>query len=90
MLFPQPTAKFLQALNTWRSLWHKTIDRLADGERKWLGVANHVSDLEHLTRRIIEVADGPQAKDSRYLQRIPSFGTRDIHEFMKAFVSKDQ
>jgi hypothetical protein len=76
----------LHALETWQKLWCEALEQLADDDRKWLGVANNVSDLAHLTRRIIEVAAGPQASSSRYLQRIPSFGTRDLHEFMRVFV----
>jgi hypothetical protein len=65
------------------------LEQLADDDRKWLGVANNVSDLAHLTRRIIEVAAGPQAASSRYLQRIPSFGTRELHEFMRHFMFQE-
>ena len=78
----------LNALETWQKLWSEVLEQLADDDRKWLGVANNVSDLAHLTRRIIEVAAGPQAASSRYLQRVPSFGTRELHEFMREFVSK--
>lgn len=77
----------LRALETWQKLWCEGLEQLADDDRKWLGVANNVSDLAHLTRRIIEVAAGPQAASSRYLQRIPSYGTRELHEFMQVFVS---
>lgn len=80
--------RLLHALETWQKLWCEALEQLADDDRKWLGVANNVSDLAHLTRRIIEVAAGPQATSSRYLQRIPSFGTRDLHEFMRVFVSE--
>lgn len=88
MTLTQQSPKLLRALDTWRDLWYKTIEQLGDEERRWLGVANHVSDLECLTRRIIEVAIGPEAASSRYLQRVPSSGTRNIHEFMRVFVSK--
>lgn len=59
------------------------MDGLADNDRKWLGVANHVSDLERLTTRIIEVATGPDASSSPYLRRIPTLGVREIHEFIR-------
>jgi hypothetical protein len=84
----QQSIKLLQALDTWRHLWDDTIGKLADSDRKWLGVAQHVSDLEHLMRRILEVGAGPQASASKYLQRIPSVGTREIHEFIQDFVVK--
>ena len=77
----------LHALETWQKLWSDALERLADDDRKWLGVANNVSDLAHLTRRIIEVSIGPQAASSRYLQRIPSFGTKELHQFMREFGS---
>jgi len=88
MTLTQQSANFLHALNTWQQLWREALGQLADDDRKWLGVANNVSDLESLTRRIIEIAVGPHAASSRYLQRMPSFGTREIHEFMRQFVSK--
>jgi hypothetical protein len=78
--------RLLHALCTWQELWRKALAQLAQDDRKWLGVANNVSDLAHLTRRIIEVAAGPQAASSRYLQRVPSFGTRELHEFLRMFV----
>ena len=76
----------LRALDIWQKLWCEALEQLAEDDRKWLGVANNVSDLAHLTRRIIEVAVGTQAASSLYLQRIPSFGTRELHEFMRMFV----
>lgn len=78
----------LRALETWQKLWHEALEQVADEDRRWLGVASNVSDLAHLTRRIIEVAAEPQAVSSRYLQRIPSYGTRELHEFMRVFVSE--
>ena len=88
MTLTKQSTNFLHALDIWQQLWRKALEQLADDDRKWLGVANNVSDLETLTRRIIEVAVGPHAASSRYLQRVPSFGTREIHEFMREFVSK--
>lgn len=64
------------------------MDGLADNDRKWLGVANHVSDLERLATRIIEVATGPEASSSPYLRRIPTLGVREIHEFIRNFAAK--
>lgn len=86
MALAKQSQSFLQALDIWQQLWERALEQLAEDDRKWLGVANNVSDLAHLTRRIIEAAVGPQAASSRYLQRIPSFGTRELHEFMRMFV----
>lgn len=88
MTLTKQSPNLLQALDSWRQLWHRAIERLAEDDRKWLGVANNVSDLECLTTRIVEVATGPEAAFSRYLQRVPSFGTRELHEFMRSFVVK--
>jgi hypothetical protein len=88
MSLQQQSDKLLQALDTWRHLWDDTIGKLADSDRKWLGVAQHVSDLEHLMTRILEVGAGSEASTSKYLRRIPSVGTREIHEFIQEFVLK--
>lgn len=88
MSLKQQSSHLLLALDTWRQLWHSTMEQLADHARKWLGVAQHIADLEYLMRRTIEVAVGPEASNSKYLQRIPSVGTGEIHEFMQNFVSQ--
>lgn len=88
MTLVQQSQPLLHALDTWQHFWNKALEQLADEDRKWLGVANNVSDLAHLTRRVIEVAVGPQADSSRYLQRIPSLGTKELHQFMREFVSE--
>ena len=92
MSLTHQSGRLLQALDTWRRLWNDAIANLAEADRKWLGVAKHVSDLESLTRRIIEVAvAGSQAPvTSKYLQRIPSFGMRKIHEFMQDFIARKE
>jgi hypothetical protein len=87
MTLLKQSQSLLHALDTWQQLWGRALEQLADEDRKWLGVANNVSDLAHLTRRIIEVSIGPQAASSRYLQRIPSFGTKELHQFMREFGS---
>lgn len=88
MSLVQQSGWLLTALDTWRHLWDETIEKLEENERARLGVARHVSDLENLTRRIIEVAAGESqaSATSRYLQRIPSCGMKEIHEFMRDFV----
>ena len=87
MNLTQQSSNLLRALNSWRQLWRKALEQLADDDRKWLGVANNVSDLECLTRRIVEVATGSEAVTSRYLRRAPSCGTRELHEFMREFMA---
>ncbi|KAF2165608.1 hypothetical protein M409DRAFT_55505 [Zasmidium cellare ATCC 36951] len=82
--------KVLKALSTWRRLWANAISSLSDGDRQWLGVAKHVSDLEYLTQRIVEVAVSPQAASSPYLRRIPSSGARIVHEFIRDYVSVEE
>jgi len=88
MTLVKQSSSLLHALDIWQKLWGRALEQLADEDRKWLGVANNVSDLAHLTRRIVEAAVSPQAASSRYLQRIPSFGTRELHEFMREFVAE--
>jgi hypothetical protein len=64
------------------------MEKIPDAHRKWLGVTKNVPDIEYLSRRIIEVSISSEASCSRYLQRIPSCGAREIHEFIRCFVSK--
>jgi hypothetical protein len=78
----------LRALDIWQELWRNAVARLAEDDRKWLGVAHNIPDLAALTKLNIQVAIGPEAASSKYLQRIPSSGTKEIHEFMREFVIK--
>lgn len=87
MTLAEHSEKLLRRLQTWRHLWNTTIDRLPDKDRKLLGVAKHVCDLEYLTRRIIKVGISPEASSSQYLRRIPSTGVQEIHEFIRDFVT---
>jgi hypothetical protein len=87
MCLAQQSAKLLQTLGTWRYLWGRVMERIPHNQRKWLGVAKNVPDIEYLSRRIIEVAVSPKACSSRYLQRVPSCGTREIHEFIRDYIS---
>lgn len=80
--------KLLNALETWRRLSNRAINKLSENHRKYLGVAKHISGIEYLCRRIIEVSVGPQAGSSRYLQRVPSYTALELHEFIKEFVPR--
>jgi hypothetical protein len=66
------------------------MERIPIFQRKWLGVSKHAPDLEHLTKRIIEVAVSPEASSSQYLQRVPSCSPREMHEFIREFILKTQ
>ncbi|KAI1880220.1 hypothetical protein JX265_001841 [Neoarthrinium moseri] len=88
MFLKQQSDKLLQTLDIWRHLWERALERIPNDHRKWLGVAKNVPDIEYLSRRVIEISASPEASSSRYLQRLPSRGARDIHEFIKDFISK--
>lgn len=90
MKLTSESQKLLQTLTTWRCLWDKTTSRLSENERMRLGVAHIVSDLAYLTRKIVEIASAGDAaaSTSRYLRRIPSYGTGTLHEFIREFITK--
>ncbi|KAI0409645.1 hypothetical protein F4802DRAFT_604323 [Xylaria palmicola] len=87
MSLARQSEKMLQAFRMWRYLWERAIDNCPETQRKWLGVAKNLPDIEYLSRRIIEVSVGPAAVSSRYLQRVPSYGAREIHEFIRDLIS---
>jgi hypothetical protein len=84
MGLPGQSAKLLQALDVWHRLWTNAMSKLPEDDQKWLGVTRHVPDIGSLSRRIIEIA-GTNAQ-SPYLQRIPSYGATQLHEFIRDFV----
>lgn len=86
MALEQQAEKLLAALSRWRHIWTKTVTRLSDEERKWLGVAQHIHGLEHLSRRIIEVATSPCSASSQYLRRVPSTSASALHAFIRDHV----
>ncbi|KAH9886876.1 hypothetical protein F4778DRAFT_443364 [Xylariomycetidae sp. FL2044] len=88
MSLDQQSEKLIRALKTWRLLWGQAMEKMPNHQHKWLGVTKNLPDIEILTRRIIEVAVGPDASSSRYLQRVQSCGSREIHEFIRRFISK--
>lgn len=52
-------------------------------------MTNHAPELIRLTERIMEVASRPGAEEeSRYMRTIPSYGTTEIHEFIKQYLSQ--
>ncbi|KAL9063074.1 MAG: hypothetical protein Q9157_008439 [Trypethelium eluteriae] len=85
---PSQSSKLLQTFSVWRQLWDRAMEKIPDNHRNWLGVARYVPGMEYLSRRVIEVAVSQEATSSKYLQRIPSHGTREIHEFIRDFVAK--
>ncbi|KAK5163493.1 uncharacterized protein LTR77_010675 [Saxophila tyrrhenica] len=86
MALEQQAEKLLHALDKWRGLWRETLELLTDEDRKWLGVAKYISGLEHLSRRIVEVAISADAASSQYLRRLPSTSSRYLHTFLRTFV----
>ncbi|KEY72111.1 hypothetical protein S7711_00125 [Stachybotrys chartarum IBT 7711] len=88
MSFAQQGDRLLQALSKWRYLWGEAMDKIPVDHRRWLGVSKYVPDIEHLTRRIIEVSASSEATSSQYLKRVPSYGAREMHHFIRDFVSK--
>ncbi|KAK7910691.1 hypothetical protein PG985_013172 [Apiospora marii] len=83
---PQQSSRLLQAMETWRHLWGRALDKIPESHSRYLGIAKNIPDIEHLSRRIIEVAGTPEGDSSIYLQRIPSFSSREIHQFIRRFI----
>jgi len=88
MSLAQQSEKLLQTLETWRYLWGRAVAKIPSDHQKWLGVAKNVPNVEYLSRRIIEVAVTPEARSSRYLQRMPSHHVRELHEFIERFIAR--
>jgi hypothetical protein len=87
---PSQLSKLLEALSTWRDRWDRAMERIPDNHRTWLGVVRDVPCLEYLSRRVLEVSVSLEAEaaSSRYLQRIPSYGMRELHEFIRDLGAK--
>ena len=88
MLLPNQSSKLLQALSTWRTLWESALQKMPESHRMWLGVARYVDGIEYLSRRVIEVAVSPEVRPLHYLQRIPTYNTKELHDFIRDFVAK--
>ncbi|KAI1176690.1 hypothetical protein F4777DRAFT_577799 [Nemania sp. FL0916] len=87
MFLARESDRLLQTLGAWRRLWERAVEKCPESQRKWLGVAKNLPDIEYLSRRIVEVSVGPEADSSRYLHRIPSCDAGAIHEFIRDFIS---
>lgn len=87
MCLPQQSKKLLHTLHTWRDLWRRALEQLPRNHLKYLGIAKTIPDIEYLSRRIIEVAVSSDGASSRYLQRVPSYISREIHSFILDFAT---
>jgi hypothetical protein len=90
MALPDQSGKLLRAFGIWRNLWERAFDRVPHDQRAWLGVSVVMPAFEKLTRKMIESIGSAEAASSRYLQRIPSYSTRSLHEFIRDFVLDDR
>ncbi|TLD21078.1 hypothetical protein PspLS_09275 [Pyricularia sp. CBS 133598] len=86
MALPQQSINLLQALSRWKHLWERALERTSPHYRQYLGMAKNIPAIEHLSRRIVQVATGPRAGSSRYLERVPSYGAKELHSFMQDFM----
>ncbi|KAK7965855.1 uncharacterized protein PG986_000132 [Apiospora aurea] len=87
MSLPQQSKGLLHTLSTWRCLWERALDKVPKTHLRYVGIARNISEIEYLSRRIIEVAASSEGSASRYLQRVPSYSSEDIHEFIRDFTS---
>ncbi|KAL5933550.1 hypothetical protein ACKVV7_005486 [Pyricularia oryzae] len=87
MSLPQQSKTLLHALTRWKYLWERALERTSSHYRQYLGMAKNIPAIEHLSRRIVQVATSPQVGSSRYLERVPSYGARELHSFMQEFMS---
>jgi len=86
MLKPATVAQtLLRALDRWKSLWSRAIERVAPDKRQWLGVARHAPETAWLSRRIIEVSMAAQNKEVGYLRRVTTYDLKDFHEFIREY-----
>ncbi|KAK4561537.1 hypothetical protein LTR86_004855 [Recurvomyces mirabilis] len=88
MALSTQSGKLLQTLDMWAHLWTKAVAGVPSGSNSRIGVAKYVLGMEHVTRRIVEVAASEEASLSAYLQRVPSYSTQGIHEFIRVFVAR--
>jgi hypothetical protein len=88
MALPEQSKNLLQALSTWRNCWKKAVENVPSDHQHWLGVAKNAPGIEYLSRRVIEVAVSTELGRSQYLQRITSHSRKELHEFIREFVSK--
>ncbi|VUC32254.1 unnamed protein product [Clonostachys rosea] len=83
--FPEShSAALFRALDRWDLLWDSAFKQMPEDQRKWLGVARNSPGLIWLSRRILDAGRGGEAKKWRYFQRIPSYTTADVFEFVRS------
>lgn len=91
MVFDQQADRLLRALERWRALWAKTLATLQHEARRCLGVAQHISSPEYLSRKIVQAAKsaGPMAAQCDYLRWVPTTSQRNLHIFLRDHISSD-
>jgi hypothetical protein len=82
---PDQSGKLLRAFDVWNDLWTNAFQRIPQDQHTWLGVTTHMPTLAMLTRTIVEKIGQRGAAGSRYLQRIPCYSQRDLHDFIREF-----
>lgn len=78
------SATLFRALDRWDLLWASAIKQMPEDQHKWLGVARNSPGLIWLSRQILKVGQTDEAKKWRYFQRIPSYTTADVFEFVRS------
>ncbi|KAK7222212.1 hypothetical protein V2G26_010215 [Clonostachys chloroleuca] len=78
------SATLFRALDRWDLLWASAIKQMPENQHKWLGVARNSPGLIWLSRQILKVGQTDEAKKWRYFQRIPSYTTADVFEFVRS------
>ncbi|CAH0058422.1 unnamed protein product [Clonostachys solani] len=82
------SAAVFRALDRWDLLWAIEIKQMPEDQRKWLGVARNSPGLVWLSRQILKAGQTSEAKKWRYFQRIPSYTTADVFEFVRSLDSE--
>lgn len=75
----------LRALDRWSISWEAALRRVDNEEQRWLGVVKYSAGIELLSRRILEVSNSEVGKQSPYLQRIITYNTAALYQFMQLF-----
>ncbi|KAK6855595.1 hypothetical protein PG995_007746 [Apiospora arundinis] len=83
MSLPLQSERLLYTFSRWRYLWDRGMERLPSDQHQYLGIAKNIPDIEHLSRRIVEVSVSAESDSSRYLQRVPSYSASEIHGFIQ-------
>lgn len=80
----------LRALNRWKMLWDAMMPRVSAEQRQWMGVTKFAPEVAWLTEKIIEVNGIKEAKGLAYLQRVPGYNLRAVHELIRHLQSDIQ